>query len=412
MRDGVLNKGAIDFNIPVASDRESLHFLWWNGDFSSNVPYKIIVKIKDPEVMYQPSLNISHSGQVPKMPTYWRMSLPCNNLVKGQAKVDIDFDLGSNLQFSISRLKHCEPEIGEIASKESQGSKGSSTSWSSHLVFVYSLLIAFIIALILGILVAIMQKKYESKLLRSSGNFSPNLVAKPVMIAGEDPSPLLPAPNSDNFQTHVSSMPNPVAAGFTIYDPMTSDAESRVTDWIQQQYMKANNSSDIHHRSDESTSYDVKTPDEVAKDIQVDRSRLKLGSLLQEGTFGKVYQGRFSNEDSSEEITEEEDVMIKTVMSWSSSMQSQLLVIEGVKLAGLNHKHILSPWAMTWDGSSPMFIYPYVSLGNLKQYLTKYAQAGLSTHQIVKHGVQILAALSHLHKRKLVHRDIATRNTL
>ena len=77
-----------------------------------------------------------------------------------------------------------------------------------------------------------------------------------------------------------------------------------------------------------------------------------------------------------------------------------------------NFSFHFSPWAMTWDGSSPMFIYPYVSQGNLKQYLTKFAQAGLSTHQIVKHGVELLSAMGHLHKRKLIHRDIATRNCL
>ena len=71
------------------------------------------------------------------------------------------------------------------------------------------------------------------------------------------------------------------------------------------------------------------------------RSRLKLGSLIQEGTFGKLYQGRFKNEDLENVINEEDDVMIKTVMSWSSSTQSQLLVIDGVKVAGLNHRHIL-----------------------------------------------------------------------
>ena len=53
-------------------------------------------------------------------------------------------------------------------------------------------------------------------------------------------------------------------------------------------------------------------------------------------------QGRFKNEDIDDVITDdEEDVMIKTVMSWSSSTQSQLLVIDGIKVAGLNHKHIL-----------------------------------------------------------------------
>jgi hypothetical protein len=46
VRDGVLNKGAVDFKIPLSSDLESLHFLWWNGDFTAIVNYKIIVNIK------------------------------------------------------------------------------------------------------------------------------------------------------------------------------------------------------------------------------------------------------------------------------------------------------------------------------------------------------------------------------
>ena len=149
---------------------------------------------------------------------------------------------------------------------------------------------------------------------------------------GDDPSPLLPPIEPGNFPTN--------SAGFSIYDGgITSDAESRVTDWIQQQYMKQRNN-EIFNKSDES-GFDAKTPEEVAKDIEVVRSRLKLGSLVQEGTFGKLYQGLFKNEDIEDVITDEEDVMIKTVMSWSSSTQSQLLVIDGIKLAGLNHKHIL-----------------------------------------------------------------------
>ena len=73
-------------------------------------------------------------------------------------------------------------------------------------------------------------------------------------------------------------------------------------------------------------------------------------------------------------------------------------------------KHILIPLATTWDGTSPMLIYQYPSHGNLKQYLTKFATAGLSTHQVVKMGVQLLTALGHLHKRGILHKDVATRN--
>ena len=61
-----------------------------------------------------------------------------------------------------------------------------------------------------------------------------------------------------------------------------------------------------------------------------------------------------------------------------------MLILEGVRLQGAvsTHKNVLQLLAATWDGTSPMLIYPYSAQGNLKQYLTKYATGGLSTHQV------------------------------
>ena len=128
-----------------------------------------------------------------------------------------------------------------------------------------------------------------------------------------------------------------------------------------------------------------------------------------------------TNDDTTEDLTTEIDIIIKTVLSGSSQTQINLMVQEGVQLllsskaktsSHSSSKHILIPIATTWDGTSPMLIYQYPSHGNLKQYLTKFANAGLSTHQVVKMGVQLLAALGHLHKRGILHKDIATRNCL
>ena len=71
IRDGVVNNGAIEFNIPISSEVDYLHFLWYNADDTNAKKYKIVVKVLNGEVMFQPSLNISHSGEVPKTPTYW-----------------------------------------------------------------------------------------------------------------------------------------------------------------------------------------------------------------------------------------------------------------------------------------------------------------------------------------------------
>ena len=71
IRDGVVNHGAIEFIIPISSEVDYLHFLWYNADMTNIINYKIVVKVLNDEVMFQPSLNISHSGVVPKIPTYW-----------------------------------------------------------------------------------------------------------------------------------------------------------------------------------------------------------------------------------------------------------------------------------------------------------------------------------------------------
>ena len=76
IRNGVVATNAVDFNIPISSDLDSVHFVWFNSDPSLPVSYKLVIKLEaetDPEVgpeagdqpMHQPSVNISHSGNQP-----------------------------------------------------------------------------------------------------------------------------------------------------------------------------------------------------------------------------------------------------------------------------------------------------------------------------------------------------------
>ena len=68
-----------------------------------------------------------------------------------------------------------------------------------------------------------------------------------------------------------------------------------------------------------------------------------------------------------------------------------MLIVEGVRLQSVvpAHKNVLQLLAATWDGTSPMLIYPYSAQGNFKQYLTKFAAGGLSTHQVFKESTTI-----------------------
>ena len=85
-------------------------------------------------------------------------------LASGPADIEIQFELGSNLQFKLSRQKMCVSMV-ENVDKKSNHRSGSNIS--SHVVFIYSLLIAFILAVLLGIFVTLMQKKYEAQLAKN-----------------------------------------------------------------------------------------------------------------------------------------------------------------------------------------------------------------------------------------------------
>ena len=62
-------------------------------------------------------------------------------------------------------------------------------------------------------------------------------------------------------------------------DGMTSDAESRVTEWVENINQSGHGGGDGGHGLGQEA-------------LSVDRLCLALGDLLQEGTFGRVYQVR------------------------------------------------------------------------------------------------------------------------
>ena len=61
---------------------------------------------------------------------------------------------------------------------------------------------------------------------------------------------------------------------------------------------------------------------------------------------------------------------------------------------------------------TPLTLDEIGGMRNLKKWLLSNGQTGLSTHVVVNLGLQMLKALQHLHKRKMLHKDVATRNCL
>ncbi|KYN19625.1 Tyrosine-protein kinase RYK [Trachymyrmex cornetzi] len=140
--------------------------------------------------------------------------------------------------------------------------------------------------------------------------------------------------------------------------------------------------------------------------LAVSRSALYCRTLVQEGTFGRVYKGTL------ELAGREQEVIIKTVTEVASAYQASLLVVEGSQLAGLVHTNIASLAAACLDSSCPLLAYTSTPGElNLKVYLTDGNHHPV-TRDLVHVGAQVARAGAFLHGRGLLHRDIAARNCI
>lgn len=141
-----------------------------------------------------------------------------------------------------------------------------------------------------------------------------------------------------------------------------------------------------------------------AKDLlTIKRYRVRLSSLLQEGTFGRVYRGTYNDC---------QDVLVKTVAQHASETQVSLLLQEGMSLYGASHPGILSLLGVSIDDHTTPFLLYAASSGtkNLKLFLQEPASRALTTIQIVMMSLQLALALGHLHSHGVVHKDVAARN--
>eukprot|EP00094_Tigriopus_californicus_P003572 TCALIF_03435-PA protein Name:"Similar to dnt Tyrosine-protein kinase Dnt (Drosophila melanogaster)" AED:0.21 eAED:0.21 QI:0/0/0/0.71/1/1/7/0/583 len=403
VRHGRFHWSAIRFTIQLAENKDKLFLAWQASD---QIEYAIKITTSDPVALPQPHLNISHRGLVPTRPSTWRVSLPCSHRKSALITLNLEIGLsGSSLESGaqtivLTRTKQCQ--------RSSPGSQGEVFSQMiepdrtpPHIVFASVVLAALLLALMLALIIVGLHIRAGRYIKARQGK---SLALHDMALNQYQPVGQDRPPSQMSYPHGSHAVPPPVLlSGVGGSMDLMSDAESRVTEWVNSQQRRS-----MPHQSlpPFEEMYDPKEPEEVMAMLEIDRLRLRLGQLLQEGTFGRVYQGTLLTADAEPEI----DVVVKTVVAGSSASQCALLIKEGVALQGIANNHVHTLIATTFDGTSPMLVYPYLCHGNLKKFLNSNNQTGLSTHQVVSLGLQMLRAVQHLHKRKIIHKDIATRN--
>ena len=147
--------------------------------------------------------------------------------------------------------------------------------------------------------------------------------------------------------------------------------------------------------------------------IPVERKCILLQECLLNGTYSQIHCGILF-EEGNDNI---KDVMIKSVTEEATEDQVSLFRREAYAFCNLNHQYILSATRICRDDPErPLFIYPYHNQENLKLFLQDcristdgHIQTVL-TQDLALIALQIIEGMTYLHKKRLIHRDLATRN--
>ncbi|XP_024080750.1 tyrosine-protein kinase Dnt isoform X2 [Cimex lectularius] len=384
VRNGILNEYALNFVVPVPASLNELTFTW-KSLAGKPLPYSIVVESSDPEAMRPAQLNISSQGNVPTTNQTFAIRLPCSGVTEAEVDVVITVNITLNratnniTHLSFKRRKIClrgtpSPHIKSNSAfgpgfgvRQDAVHSGSGDDASAAVYVAISSACALATLLAIALLACYLRTNKSSlhnskeSRLGSSSSGGPFLAPAPVMSCGSSSG-------------SCASSRHRTTANFAPTNPV-----------------------DLHHR--------------IAQ-LTIQRCRVRLKSIVLEGTFGKVYRGSYTEEDGIEE-----EVLVKTVTDQASTIQVSLLLQEGMTMYGLSHKNILSILGVSIeDHTAPFLIYPHQGYTNLKRFLQKCKLCPegvahtLTTQEVVDMALQIISGMQYLHKKRLLHKDLATRN--
>lgn len=412
VRDDVVNYYALSFTLPVPSETNSLHFTWHS---KTKIEYRLSYQVENPTAMNPPQSNISTQGELPRVPSVFRVDLLCSGKVDGEAVVTVQLNLTIHANnytvLNFKRRKMCYKKIDPDPNRPTLPNNtlprpdlDVSTPTTSTQVFYISVsvccIVIFLVAIILAILHLHSMKRVEMEDSVSDSGSSQGLSQPSTQttqyLRADTPNNAAPVSNS-----HPGSAPILQLAASSFQNPGAPTHETKTYPSLR---IEKNDLRSV-------TLMEAKAK---VKDIAISRERLTLRDVLHEGTFGRIFHGVLLDE---KDPTKEKQVFVKTVKDHASEVQVTMMLTESCKLRGLHHRNLLPiSHVCTEDGEKPMVLLPFMAWGNLKLFLRqcKLAEANnpqaISQQDLVYMAIQIACGMSYLARREVIHKDLAARN--
>ncbi|GJQ65748.1 hypothetical protein Trydic_g11932 [Trypoxylus dichotomus] len=363
VRGGKINDFALNFVVPVPPKVDALHFTW-RSLAGRPLPYAINVDVSNPLALGTPQLNISNTGNIPTSSQIFSVSLPCSGVVVAEVNIVLVVNItlpNSNVtSLTFRRKKICR----KIESLSNTHVSVDNISYPSNSVNIFYTAVGCAMFLITTLAFCVIVSYVNGKKDRRDPNDTGQAHMTYVTNASRNP-------NSTSSYGSFRRMPS-----YSLIDERSKDLQERIAE------------------------------------LTIQRCRVRLDSVILEGTFGRVYLGTYSEENGTEE-----EVLVKTVTDHASQIQISLLLQEGMFMYSLNHKNILTILGVSIeDQTAPFLLYPYHSYKNLKVFLQKCKLNSegiahtLTTQEVVDMALQIIQAMQYLHKKHLWHKDLAARN--
>ncbi|XP_039896117.1 tyrosine-protein kinase RYK isoform X3 [Simochromis diagramma] len=385
VRHDVVNHYALSFNMSVPTETNSLYFTWYS---KTKVDYRLSFSVENPVALNPPWCNISLQGEVPRVPSVFRVDILCSGKVDEEAFLTMQLNLTIHANnytvLNFKRRKMCYKRIDseKIPIPVNNNSlprpdlDGVTAPTTSTQVFYISVsvccIVIFLVAIILAILHLHSMKRVEME----------------DSVSDSGSSQGLSQPSTQTTQYLRADTPNNAA-------PVTSYPSLRI-------------------EKNDLRSVTLMEAKAKVKDIAISRDRVTLRDVLHEGTFGRIFHGVLLDE---KDPSKEKQVFVKTVKDHASEVQVTMMLTESCKLRGLHHRNLLPiSHVCTEDGEKPMVLLPFMAWGNLKQFLRqcKLAEANnpqaISQQDLVYMAIQIACGMSYLARREVIHKDLAARN--
>ncbi|MED6260065.1 hypothetical protein ATANTOWER_032648, partial [Ataeniobius toweri] len=166
VRDDVVNHYALSFNMPVPTETNSLYFTWYSR---SKVDYQLAFYVENPAALNTPWSNISSQGEVPRVPSVFRVDIVCSENVDEEVFVTMQLNLTSHVNnftvLNFKRRKMCFKRIDSDSnipvpinnnSALPMGFDGVPTPTTSTQVFYISVSVCCIVIFLVAIILAIL----------------------------------------------------------------------------------------------------------------------------------------------------------------------------------------------------------------------------------------------------------------